>query len=159
MPVKASHFVTSGCKSIVGSDLRFRRAIRMLITVVTVLACFFLGSCVRDETIWSATSPSPDGRWLAVAHTVQHSGPGNNGGETIVEIEATRRRFLFKTSEMVLGFSNDGGSMGLKMSWISPTHLDVTFRDDPQVLYYQVVRTSGIEITVRDLASPPSSSR
>jgi hypothetical protein len=151
--------VKSGCKSIVVSGLRFHLAVRMLVTVVTILACILLGSCVRDETIWSAMSPSPDGRWLAVAHTVQHSGPGNNGGETIVEIKETRRRFIFKTSEMVLGFSNDGSSMGLKMSWISPTHLDVTFRDDPQVLYYQVVRTSGIEITVRDLASPTSSSR
>jgi hypothetical protein len=76
--------------------------------------------------------------------------------ETIVEIKETKRRFIFRTSERVLGFANDGASMGLKMNWESPSHLEVVFKDDPEVLYYQVVRTSGIEISVRDLANPSS---
>jgi len=46
--------------------------------------------------------------------------------------------------------------MGLKLNWVSPSHLEVVFRDDPKMLYYQVVRTSGVEISVRDLADPSS---
>jgi hypothetical protein len=51
----------------------------------------------------------------------------------------------------VLSFANDGASMGLRMNWVTPSHLEVVFRDDPKVLYYQVIRTSGVEISVRDL--------
>jgi hypothetical protein len=51
---------------------------------------------------------------------------------------------------------NGGDSMGLKMNWVTPSHLEVVFKDDPKMLYYQVVRTSGVEISVRDLADPSS---
>jgi hypothetical protein len=128
-------------------------------TVATVLTCMLLGGCGDAATIWSVTSESPDGKWLAVAHTVQYSGPGNDGVETIVEIKETKRRFIFRTSERVLGFSNDGASIGLKLNWTSSCRLEVEFTDDPKartqslepLLYYQVVRTSGVEISVRDL--------
>jgi hypothetical protein len=74
--------------------------------------------------------------------------------ETIVEIKELKRWIVVRRSERVLGFMNDGASMELKMNWVTPSHLEVTFKDDPKVLYYQVVRTSGIEISVRDLARP-----
>lgn len=110
------------------------------------------GGLRRSATVWSVTSQSPDGKWLAVAHTVQYSGPGNDGVETIVEIKETKRRFIFRTSERVLGFMNDGVTIGLKMNWTSPSRLEVEFTDDPKarapgyepLLYYQVVRTSGV---------------
>jgi hypothetical protein len=119
-----------------------------------------MASCGEDSTIWSETSASPDGRWLAIAHTVQHSGPGANGVETIVEIKEPApslfRRIFLKTSTRVLSFMNDGASMGLKINWVTPSHLEVVFKDDPKMLYYQVARTSGLEISVRDLADPLS---
>jgi hypothetical protein len=68
-----------------------------------------------------------------------------------VEIKDTRHTILLRHSEWVLGFMNDGVSMGLKMNWAAPSRLEVFFKDDPNVLYYQVVRTSGVEISVRDL--------
>ena len=55
-----------------------------------------------------------------------------------------------------MGFMNDGASMGLKMNWVTPSHLEVVFKEDPKVLYHQVVRTMGVEISVRDLANPSS---
>ncbi len=129
---------------------------RTIVTVLTVLMCLTLGACREDPTVWSATSRSPDGNWLAVAHTVQHTGPGANGVETIVEIRQSTG--LLKHSQRVLAFMNDGASMGLKMNWVSPSHLEVVFKDDPEVLYYQVVKTSGIDISVRNLSSRSSSS-
>ena len=124
--------------------------------MTTMFTSMLLGSCGGASTVWSAESQSPDGSWLAVAHTVQYSGPGNNGVETIVEIKELKRMIFFRRSMMVLGFADDGASMGLKMSWVTPSHLEVAFSDDPKVLYHQVVRTMGIEISVRDLADPSS---
>ena len=124
------------------------------VAVMAALTCALLAGCGKDPTIWSARSPSPDGNWLAVAHTAQYSGFGTNGVETIVEIKDLRRRLVLERSQRVLGFMSDGVYMGLKMNWVTPSHLEVTFKDDPKVLYYQVVRTSGIEISVRNLAQP-----
>lgn len=130
---------------------RKRRLPRYLAFSIVAIACGFLARCGEDPTIWAARSTSPDGHWIAYAHTVQHTGPGANGVETIVEIEQTTG---LKHSARVLGFMDDGASMGLKMTWISPSHLEVQFKDDPKVLYYQVVKTSGVEISVRDLSNP-----
>jgi hypothetical protein len=133
-------------------------------TFVTVLMCVTLWACGEGRTIWSATSQSPDGYWLAVANTVQYTGPGNNTVETIVEIR--RSTGFLKRSQRVLGFLGDGASMDLKMTWVSPSHLEVVYKDVPETnvyedekLYYQVIKTSGIDITVRKLSSRSSSSK
>jgi hypothetical protein len=128
-------------------------------TVVILLACTLPEGCGDARTIWSASSESPDGRWTAVAHTVQYTGPGADSVETIVEIKELKQNILIRHSERVLGFLNDGASIGLKMNWTSPSRLEVEFTDDPKartrnsepLLYYEVVRTSGVEISVRDL--------
>jgi hypothetical protein len=39
------------------------------------------------------------------------------------------------------------------MNWNGPTLLSVAYDADPQMLYYQVVKTSGIEISVEDLST------
>ena len=127
--------------------------------VVTVLTCILLGGCGDARTVWSASSESPDGRWTAVANTREYTGPGANSVETVVEIKELKQNILFRHSERVLGFLNDGASLGLKMNWTSPTRLEVEYTDDPKMatrsseplLYYEVVRTSGVEISVRNL--------
>ena len=73
--------------------------------------------------------------------------------ETIVEIKELKRNIVVRHSERVLAFMNDGASMELKMKWVTPSQLEVVFGDDPKALYYQVVRTSGIEISVRNLGT------
>ena len=136
-------------------------------TVLTVLTCMLLGGCGQAPTIWSASSESPDGRWTAVANTREYTGPGANSVETVVEIKELKQNILFRHSERVLGFLNDGATIGLKMNWTSPSRLEIEFTDDPkmrprgpeQLLYYQVVRTSGVEISVRDLYKPQGSSQ
>lgn len=115
-----------------------------------VLICIVPAGCKEDPTIWSTESTSPDGSWFARAHTVQHSGPGADGVETLVDI---KRKTGLKTTIRILAFSDDGASMSLKLIWATPSHLEVAFRDDPKVLYYQVVKTSGIDITVHNLSS------
>src|SRR5205814_7685807 len=75
----------------------------------------------------------------------------------------------FRAPDQVLGFSclgpaprpyvldnaNAGGTIDLTMKWVTPAHLDVTYDRHPN-LYFQVVKYSGINISVRDLSSEPA---
>jgi hypothetical protein len=124
---------------------------RFLRTVVVMFLCGAPFACHDSETVWSAECRSPDGIWVAVARSVQYGGFGTDSTETVVVLKRTSGNL----SERILGFSNDGKSMGLTMKWLTPSHLDVTFKDDPKTLYYQVVKTSGIEISARDLQIGP----
>ena len=115
-----------------------------------------LVGCRKEATIWSIAASSPDEKWTAVAHTVEHGGFGTAGVETLVEI---RRKTGVRDLQTILAFMNDGPSMALRLNWVNSSHLEVVFKDDPKVLYYQVSRTSGLEISVRDLLIPESSVR
>jgi hypothetical protein len=86
---------------------------------------------------------------------VEYGGFGTASVETTVELKA---RTGPKRTIQILGFTDDGASMGLKMNWITPSHLEVLFKGDPNILYYQVVKTSGVEISVRDLSDPQNRS-
>jgi len=164
--VNAHHFRKSKCESFCDLGLRVRPRLLRIVTIVTI-ACTLPWGCGRAPTIWSASSESPDGNWVAVAHTDEYTGPGANSVETIVEIKELKGNRLFRHSERVLGFLNDGATINLKMNWVSPSRLEVEFTDDPKMgtrsseplLYYEVVRTSGVEISVRDLYKPPGSSQ
>jgi hypothetical protein len=100
--------------------------------------------------------------WTASAYTVEHSGFGTGGAETIVEL---KRADNSCSPGRVLAFDNGGPDMKLRMRWDTPTHLSVVYDDDPKALYYQVVKTCGIDISVQDLftdhphANPPPSTR
>lgn len=132
-----------------------RAYVRLALGAVWIVSLVVASGCREDPTIWSAQSQNPDNGWIAYAHTVQHSGPGADGVETLVEL---KRQTSPQNSIWILGFSDDGPSMGLQMTWLSPSHLEVSFKDDQSVLYFQVARTSGVEISVRDIeaASEPS---
>jgi hypothetical protein len=51
--------------------------------------------------------------------------------------------------------ANVGGTIDLKMQWITPTHLDVTYRGHPDV-YLQTVKLWGADISLRNLSSDNS---
>ena len=88
-----------------------------LLLVVPLL----LFGCSEDPIIWSAESRSPDGQWTAHAHTVQHSGFGTDGVETLVELKPQSR---LRATIRVLAFMNGGNSMRLQMKWTSRSHLE-----------------------------------
>ena len=118
-------------------------------------------SC-REPKTWSAECQSPDRMWIASAFTIDYSGFGTGRAETVVEIKRANNS---GSPQQVLGFANGGPDMKLRMQWDSPTHLSVVYDDDPKMLYYQVVKTSGIDISVQDLltdhpqAKPPPPAR
>jgi len=53
----------------------------------------------------------------------------------------------------VLGFSHEAPTIHLTMTWLTPTHFDVTYgperRGDSVSVYFQVVKIAGIAITLR----------
>jgi len=128
---------------------------------VSVMLLTFLGLCVLGDgchdvgTTWSAEARSPDGRWLATARTQQWGGPGTAYDATTVYLKQV------KTSQdpaEVLLFSHQYATMNLKMEWVTPTHLHVTYgpserRGDHVSLEFHVAKINGIDISVQELPS------
>jgi hypothetical protein len=115
----------------------------------------------RDLTVWATQVPSPDLLWIASADTVQNGGFGSGGISTSVYLARAGNR---ESPIEVLTFScdgpmprpyvldnvaNKGGSIGLTMKWITPSHLHVIYEDHPQ-LAFQAVKFAGIDITIEN---------
>ncbi len=115
----------------------------------------------RDLTVWEEQVPSPDLRWTASADTVQNGGFGSGGISTSVYLARAGSR---GSPIEVLTFScdgpmprpyvldnvaNKGGSIGLTMKWITPSHLHVIYEDHPE-LAFQAVKLAGIDITIEN---------
>jgi hypothetical protein len=131
-----------------------RLAVR--IAILLIVGVCVLEGCRDVATIWSAEARSPDGNWLASANTEQHGGPGTAGVETIVYLKQTN---VSRLPAAVLSFFHDpsmpsqsGKTINLTMKWATPTHLEVTY-DGHADLGLQVVKYSGIDISVRNLSS------
>lgn len=130
------------------------------------LACLVPVACGRAPVVWRADLPSPDGVWLASAETTQNGGFGSAHIDTLVYLN---QRGTHQAATEVLGFScagpvphpyvldnvaNRGGTIDLRMEWLSPSHLRITYRGNPD-LELQVVKFAGVEITVQGPVSAP----
>ena len=120
-------------------------------SLVLVFCASVLG-CRNSMTIWSSESMSPDSKWIATAKSVEHRGPGNNDLETMV---ALKRADNTGESTEVLGFFHDPNlvtnSIDLRMKWLDPSHLEVSYSNHPRV-YYRLPRVVDVEITTQDLS-------
>ena len=148
-----------------GADTR--AAIRRATLLLTIGVGVSGTGCGNAPTIWKAEARSPDGLWIASVRTVQNGGFGSAHIDTMVYLKQTNRS---EPPMEVLGLScqgpaprpyvldkaNAGGTINLTMKWVTPSHLEVTYDNHPD-LYFQVVKYAGIEISVRDLSSVVSS--
>lgn len=115
------------------------------------------------KTIWEEAVRSPDGLWLASAETVQNGGFGSAAIQTMVYL---RQAEGSQPPTEILEFwcegpvprpyvldnvANKGGTINLTMTWLTASHLDVTYGDHAR-LDFQAVKFAGIEISVRDLS-------
>jgi len=126
----------------------FGERMKFLLIAVVLLACF---GC-REPVTWSTELRSPDGTWTATAKTIEHGGFGTGGVETIVSIKRSNGS---GPPERVLAFAEAGPDMDLKMQWEGPSHLLVAYKANPSLLYFQVVKTSGVDISAQNLAPKP----
>jgi hypothetical protein len=143
------------------------RATNLLISALAFAGvCVSCGSSTRQPppTIWEASLPSPDGLWIAAANTIQNGGFGSASIDTTVSL---RKKDASGSGALVLAFScngpaarpyvldnkaNAGGTIDLQMKWLSPSHLDVTYDNDPS-LEFQVTKHDGIDISAREVSN------
>ncbi len=125
------------------------------IALIIVGASTFAFRCGTNPiTTWSTEARSSDTTWVATARSLQWSGPGNAYNGTSVDVKHGGL-----PSTEVLFFSHERPRVRLTMQWDTPTHLQVAYGPlpgDSVSLDYQVVKTSGITISVQRLPSPSS---
>jgi hypothetical protein len=135
------------------SKVRFRANWTLIFLVILGACILGLSSCSSQDTIWTTEAPAPDGRWVATASTVEISGFGTGDIETDVFLKWAKGS---KGSEHILGFVHDPRSasktINLSMTWVTPSHLDVTYDGHPTV-DLQVVKYGDVDISLRDLSS------
>jgi hypothetical protein len=151
-----------GCKDeptfqrVGGSHSLLRKAMLFL----TISVCVVASGCNDVATTWSAEAQSPDGRWLATARSQQWGGPGTAYDATTVYLKPIGGS---QPPTQVLVFSHQYATMNLKMAWVTPTHLDVTYgastkTGDRVSLDFQAVKYAGVDISVRDSSSSTTNS-
>ena len=138
------------------------------VPVVFVIALSFLISGCRSReipTIWNAELKSPDGSWVAIAHTEQDGGFGSAYIGTDVDLKSTNgtvnRGKPFNVLEFecqgpaghayVLDNANAGGTIDFKMQWLNSSHLHVSYNGKATV-NLQVARFAGVSISLQDLS-------
>ena len=120
--------------------MRSCAAVCLLITLMCLFGC-------RDAaTIWSTESRSPDGQWVAAAHTDQYGGPGTAGIQSWVTLSHDQDKFE------VLQLSQNATSVDLKLKWLSASHLEITYKE-PASVDFEATKCRGIEVSVRNLSS------
>lgn len=130
-----------------------RPAIRISLWSTVVLLFSLVAGCKDMATIWSTESNSPDGRWVAAAHTDQYGGPGTAGILSTVTLRQVKAR---QDNIEVLQLSQDATGVDIKLNWLTPTHLEITYKQ-PASVDFQAIKCGGIDISVRDLSSVTTS--
>jgi len=150
-----------GPRRVAGPDTRRRALTRVPISLLIVGVCVAASGC-GPRVIWSAESRSPDGMWLASGQTLSQRGPGNNNLSTVVYLKpADGSENPREILTLLDGPIVPPSVTGVKMEWLTPRHLELTYLGGRPV-GYQATDCSGIHITARELShmiNGPSSSR
>jgi hypothetical protein len=124
-----------------------------LCPLLTLVICVLMSGCWSSRAIWFAESRSPDGKVLAKARAV-----ATNGGLSIQSITDTKVYLKWATGSsmdmLVLELADASEAPAdtqLEMKWLTPTHLELTFRGN-QTVVFQAIRWFGIDISLRDLS-------
>lgn len=128
--------------------------------LVLLVCVSTLGCREAPTTTWSAQSRSPDGSWLAIARSEQGGGLGGAYDVTTVSLKRVNGP---QPPTQVLLFSHEYPTMNLKMEWLAPTHLNVTYGPsarpgDHADLNFQAVKCAGVDISIRALSGGATSS-
>jgi hypothetical protein len=119
--------------------------------IFILMSVFGAGCAPGQVTVWSKQVRSPDGQWVAIGRTDQHSGPGNAAIITGVYLSRPDNAY---PEQPVLHFLDDfppgKGGIEITLVWLTSSHLQVTFSRHPD-LNFQLVKYAGIDISVQDL--------
>jgi hypothetical protein len=153
----------TGMSTFTAVDRSVRSSLLLLLILVTSVLEF---GCQDVQTVWSAEATSPDGVWVANAHTEVHGGPGAAGVQTIVYLKRTnarQHRILALLDPgpwrpidiLLLSYESEyAASKDLKMEWAGPSHLELTYHEHGSI-DFQAVKASGVEISARADSEKP----
>ena len=106
-------------------------------------------------TVWTATSRSPTGEWLATGRS-QYGG-GMGASWSLTSICLRRQSPVQSPPSPVVEFDDRIEYMRLAMAWTSPSHLEIRYgptrAGDSTKVMYQVSKLGDAEISVRYLAN------
>ena len=139
---------------------------RIWACLLVVMAGVSAAGCVKkaDLVVWREKVVSPNGSWIASAETVQNGGFGSGYIETSVYLKRKNDR---QSPYFILGFSsvgpvphpyvldnaaNAGGTINLKMSWLGPLHLLVTYSGNPHI-NLETVKLQDVTISIKHLSN------
>jgi hypothetical protein len=109
-----------------------------------------LGCQSATQTIRKSESKSPDGGWLVLTHTENTDGPGINAQYTTIEMKQS-----FDGAKPVEILVFDEGSeeaKDIKANWVSPSHLNITYRGNPEILF-QAIKAFGMDVSLERLTN------
>jgi hypothetical protein len=111
--------------------------------------------CGGGQLIWSAEAKSPDGKVLAKACTTDSSGGLSILDSTFTDVYLTwTTGSRTETKVLTLADAADADetkNTRVEMNWLTPTHLELTFKGN-QTVVFQAVKWFDIDISTRDLS-------
>jgi hypothetical protein len=131
-------------------------SLRWAAVLLLLIFALLIGACNDSERTWKAETRSPYGPFVATAETLE---PGGGGLASPAETHV----FLNWTSgsqdpTMIFCFDDgynaaplESGGMKVEMTWLSPTHLDVTYSGHRNITF-QALQWQSIVISVRATA-------
>lgn len=158
--------VHAGVSSDKMTMLSARPTTKLVLASIIVFGLFYCGCSKRDPTVWKTEVLSPDSQWVASASTEQNGGFGNAYIGTGVSLQKrgasgppTTVLFLSCSGPMPRPYvldnvANAGGSIHLSITWVSPSHLHVSYDSNPTVIFQQL-RVGSIDITLEDRSQIP----
>ena len=143
---------------------------KLLVLVFVAFASTLTGCRDRyDPTVWREEFVSPDGAWVAIAHTEQYGGPGNAFIGTEVDLLRPDKTYNkgrpFNVlalepsgplpSTYQLSSANHGGGADLTVRWTTPRTLELSY-DGKSRVDLQVVRFGdvGIKLLNKTIQKP-----
>lgn len=138
--------------------MKFSHAIigKIGVTLIVGISALCASGCGGEDTIGETSVPSPDGRWVASAETLETSGFGTGAINTDAYLKWAKGS---DSPEHILGFVHGPNStsktINLSMKWVSRTHLDVTY-DGSATIDFQVVKYGDVDISLEVLSKVPN---
>jgi hypothetical protein len=126
--------------------------------VLLIFVIGFLAGCKNSERAWSEQSKSPDGKLIATAETLEPGGWGTGAPpETYVNLNWTSGS---QNPTVVFSFNdgpNEPGGMKVGMHWLTPRHLELTYKGNPTI-DFQAIKWTEVEISARPESGSSSAS-
>lgn len=141
-----------------GAGIDVFGVLRKSALLFAVGACILASGCKGSQMTWSAEAKSPDGKMVATASAFANGGFGASGAPaTFVYLNwATGSQ----KPVQILGLESESDAPDdakVGMNWLTPSHLELTYKSTRQHIGFQAVKFVGVDISLRDLSSSTTS--